>query len=115
MKRTIPILLVGCSFILASCTSTGHLGIVTRSVSDNAAVLKSGKTIEELGVVSDDSCRYFLLGIIPWGNGTFSDAVQKALARTGGDALINVTVETSLYVSSLFTISLHMYAPKCKR
>lgn len=35
--------------------------------------------------------------MIPFGNGSFSKAVDDALASRGGDALINVTVTTSLY------------------
>ena len=39
----------------------------------------------------------FLLGIIPWGDSTVATAMDKALAENGGDALINVSVTTSLY------------------
>ncbi len=97
MKRRFVSALVAWSFVVAACTSTGSLGIVTRSSSDNAAFLKSGKAVEEIGSVSGESCRYFLLGVAPWGNGTFSDAVSHALGEKGGDALINVSVTTSLY------------------
>ena len=50
-----------------------------------------------LGAASGKSCRFFLLGIVPWGDGTASDATREALEKNGGDALINVTVETGLY------------------
>lgn len=39
----------------------------------------------------------FSTGVIPFGNSAFSKAVEKALDEKGGDALINVTVSTSLY------------------
>lgn len=84
-------------FTLSACTSTGSLGIVTRPASDNASILKSGRNIEEIGIAQGESCRFFLIAVVPWGNGTFSDAVNHALAEKGGDALINVTVSTSLY------------------
>jgi len=35
--------------------------------------------------------------VIPWGNGTLSAAVDDALEKVKGDALINVTVSNSLY------------------
>lgn len=82
---------------LVGCTSTGTLGIVTKPSSDPAGVLKSVKSFRELGPAQGEACRHFVLAIIPWGDSTFSKAVNKALKATGGDALINVTVTTSLY------------------
>lgn len=83
--------------LLSACTSTGTVGIITRSMSDNKAMLTSVKAVQEIGVVGASSCRYFLGGVIPWGDGSLADAVDQAFARAGGDALINVKVETSLY------------------
>jgi hypothetical protein len=39
----------------------------------------------------------FLIAVIPFGDSTFSSAVDEALAQRGGDALLNVTVSSSLY------------------
>ena len=39
---------------------------------------------------------FFLLGVAPWGNSTVSQAIDDAL-KNGGDALINVSVTSSLY------------------
>jgi hypothetical protein len=39
----------------------------------------------------------FVIAVIPFGDSTFSKAVDDALASRGGDALINVTVSSSLY------------------
>ncbi len=89
--------LMGALLFMQGCTSVGSLGIVTRSQLDNAAILSSGKPFEELGYVEGESCRYFALAVVPWGDSTFSKAVDQALARTGGDALINVTVSSGLY------------------
>lgn len=82
---------------LSSCTSVGTIGLVTKSSSDPGAVLKAGQSYKELGPAQGEACRFFLLGIIPWGDATFSGAVDNALAEAGGDALINVTATNSLY------------------
>jgi len=79
------------------CTSVGNLGIVTRASANNADILKSGVAFEELGAAEGSACRHFLIAIIPFGNSSFSKAVDDALAQKGGDALINVTVSSSLY------------------
>ena len=85
-------------FVLASgCTSTGTLGIVTKSSANPAALLQSAQGFEELGLTEGRGCRHFILAIIPFGNSSFENAVNKALQRTGGDALINVSTTTSLY------------------
>jgi hypothetical protein len=90
-------------FILAlilmsvGCTSVGNLGIVTRPSANNAEILKSGVAFQELGTVEGTACRHFVIALIPFGNSSFSKAVDDALAQKGGDALINVTVSTSLY------------------
>lgn len=95
MPRVISLLIALC--IVAGCTSVGSLGIVTKSTIDPTSLLKSGRPYKELGPASGDACRYFLLAIIPWGNSSFSTAVDKALKEKDGDALINVTVSSSLY------------------
>jgi hypothetical protein len=79
------------------CTSVGNLGIVTRASANNAEILKSGVAFEELGAAEGTACRHFVIALIPFGNSSFSKAVDDALAQKGGDALINVTVSTSLY------------------
>ncbi len=83
--------------LLSGCTSVGNLGIVTKPSANNADRLKSGVSFEELGPVEGSACRHFILAVIPFGNSSFSKAVDEALGQKGGDALINVTVSTSLY------------------
>lgn len=83
--------------LLTGCSSTGNLGIVTKPSADNAERLRSGVKFEELGPVEGSSCRHFVLAVIPFGDGSFSKAVEDALSSRGGDALINVTVTNSLY------------------
>jgi hypothetical protein len=60
-------------------------------------MFKSTQTVKELGPVQGGACRFFLAGVIPWGDATLSTAVENALASVGGDALINVSVSNSLY------------------
>jgi hypothetical protein len=83
--------------LLAGCSSSGTLGIVTKSSADPGALLKSGRAFQDLGPVEGQACRHFVLAIIPWGQGDFGHAVDLALEQRGGDALLNVSVETSLY------------------
>ncbi|MET0515170.1 MAG: hypothetical protein ABW047_07580 [Nitrospiraceae bacterium] len=95
-SRWCAVLLLGIVF-LTGCTSVGSLGIVTKPSANNAETLRSGVGFEELGAVEGSGCRHFILGVIPFGDSTFSKAVEDALAQKGGDALINVTVSSSLY------------------
>jgi hypothetical protein len=85
------------TLVVAGCSSSGTLGIVTKSSADAAGLLKSGRTFQDLGPAEGSACRHFVLAIIPWGKSTFSSAVDDALQQKGGDALINVTVTSSLY------------------
>lgn len=95
MRKEIKVALV--ALVLAGCSSMGTLGIVTKSGTDTVGILKNGQAYTELGQATGSSCRFFLLAVVPWGNGTISDAVDDALTKTGGDALINVSVQNSLY------------------
>jgi hypothetical protein len=95
INRSLLAFVVGLA--LTGCTSVGNLGIVTKPSADSATLLKSGRTFQELGPTEGEACRHFLLAVIPWGDSAFSTAVNNALAEKGGDALINVTVSSSLY------------------
>ena len=83
--------------LFASCTSTGNLGMVSKSVAEPGSLLTSSQQYKVIGPAKGKVCRYFLLGIIPWGDSTIKTAVDKALAESGGDALINLSVTSSLY------------------
>ena len=89
--------LLALTMLLVGCTSVGHLGIVTKASANNADRLKSGVEFEEVGPVEGNACRHFVLAVIPFGDSAFSTAVDDALAQRGGDALLNVTVSSSLY------------------
>lgn len=96
MKRSLWTI-VASAFLLAGCSSSGTLGIVTKSTADPVGLLKSGRHYQELGPVEGQSCRHFVLAVVPWGEGDVTHAVDKALEQRGGDAMVNVSVETSLY------------------
>ena len=97
MKINQLLCLLVVSIILTACSTFGTLGIVTKSSGDPGALLKSGRAYKELGPAEGQACRHFILAIIPFGDSAFSTAVDRALAANGGDALINVSVQSSLY------------------
>jgi hypothetical protein len=82
---------------LSSCVSVGSLGAITQSSLDPVSVLKTGHSVKNLGPAEGRACRYFVLAVVPWGNSDVQTAVDKALAPSGGNALVNVTTSTSLY------------------
>ena len=96
-SRTLLLSFALITFVIAGCSSSGTLGIVTRSTADAGGLLKAGRGFQDLGPAEGTACRHFVLAIIPWGDSTFSTAVDNALQQKGGDALINVTVTSSLY------------------
>jgi hypothetical protein len=81
----------------AGCSSTGTMGIAAKSMADPGGMLKAGRGYTEIGPTYGRSCRFIAIGIIPFGNGTLTSAVDEALAGNGGDALLNVSVTNELY------------------
>lgn len=97
MTRSLRVSAILPGVLLASaCASTGTLGMVSRSPAA-AEALRNGSSFQELGPAHGKSCRFFVLGLVPGGNGTVSDATRDALEKSGADALLNATVETNLY------------------
>jgi len=82
---------------LVGCVSTGNLGIISKSMGDPGSLFSSSHPYKELGPAKGQACRYILLGVIPWGDSTATKAVQDGLEKSGGDALINLSVTSSLY------------------
>jgi hypothetical protein len=97
MKHSIWMIVASVFLLTAGCSSSGTFGIVTKSTADPVALLKSGRPYQELGSVEGQACRHFVLAVVPWGEGDVAHAVDKALEQRGGDAMVNVSVETSLY------------------
>lgn len=95
MRKTAFALML--TFGVMGCASTGNLGMVTKAIGDPGALLSTSRSYKEIGPAKGEACRYILLGIIPWGDSTATKAVQDALEKSGGDALINVSVTSSLY------------------
>ena len=97
MMHRVTLGLIVSVVLLSGCTSTGTLGIITKSSANPAKLLQSAQGFEELGLTEGEACRHFILAIIPFGNSNLEEAVNKALEKTGGDALINVSTTSSLY------------------
>jgi hypothetical protein len=85
------------SVLALGCSSTGTVGLLTRGSADPSSLLRDQQAYEEIGPVEARSCRYFLINLIPWGDSTLPTAMDKALAGTGGDAILNASITTSLY------------------
>ncbi|MBI5209143.1 MAG: hypothetical protein HY927_04125 [Elusimicrobia bacterium] len=85
------------ALLLDGCTSVGRVGLLTRGSADPGGLLKGQRHFHEVGPAEARSCRFLALGLIPAGNGDIQAAADKALAKSGGDALINVTTANSLY------------------
>ncbi len=79
------------------CVSTGTLGIISKSGANPTELITGTHPYKELGFASGSSCRYFALAIIPFGDASVSTAVDDALKPTGGDALLNASVSSSLF------------------
>ena len=93
--RLMPVILGAA--VLSACTSVGQVGLMTRPTSDAGAIVREARNYREIGPAEGRSCRYFVLGVIPFGDSTAVDALDDALQATGGNALLNATIETSLY------------------
>ncbi len=92
-----------------SCTSMGTLGIITKSEADPVSIFRHGRSFKEIGPTEGSACKYMILSIVPWGKSDLQTAVDRALKKSGGDALINVSVANSLYsflpVYSILSVS----------
>jgi hypothetical protein len=95
MRNVFMLLIVG--MIGLACSSTATHGILSRQVVDVGSIIEESHTYEEIGPVEGRRCRFFLLNIIPWGDSTTGAAMEKALSNTGGNAVVNAAVTTSLY------------------
>lgn len=81
----------------AGCTSVGSLGVITKSSAEPGKIFSRGAGFEEIGPARGRACRAHVLGLVPMGNADIQRAVDRALGRSGGDALVSVTTSNSLY------------------
>ena len=95
--RILVLVMIAVSLGLTGCSSTRTLGIITKSMPDTEQLLITKTEFQELGHAEGRACRPFVLAVAPWRRTDVTAAVDKALETTGGDALINVSVESSLY------------------
>ena len=89
-------LYIAMTILAAGCTSVGTVGLMTKSGASPVDLVRGGK-YEELGPAEATSCRWLLIGVIPYGNADPGHVMEQALASTGGDALLNVSTANSLY------------------
>lgn len=82
---------------IVGCASSGNLGIISKTMGDPGSLFTSPHPYKEIGPIKGEACRYILLGIIPWGDSTVTKAVNDALVKSKGDALLNLSVTSSLY------------------
>jgi len=82
---------------LSGCSSSGNLGMIVKSSADPGALLTNKTSYREIGPTEGEACRFFILAVIPFGSSDVSAAVDEALLKSGGDALLNVSVSSSLY------------------
>ncbi len=78
---------------LGGCATTGHLGLATRSSFNSTSLFIAGVHYKELGQVTGIACRFILLPAFQDRN-DFAAAVEDALAKRRGDALIHITIRT---------------------
>lgn len=79
------------------CSSTANHGLLTGPLANPVDLVQEAHEIEEIGPVEGRRCRFFFVNVFPWGDSTTGAALEKALQGTGGDAIVNSTVITSLY------------------
>ena len=97
-RAALGILIIVCLVgLLAGCVSTGNLGVISKSMGDPGSLFSSSQPYKEIGPAKGEACRYILLGVKPWGDSTVTKAVNDSLGKSGGDALINLSVTSSLY------------------
>jgi len=95
MGRFLMVLMT--AIVITGCASTGNLGMVTKPMGNPGSLLTNAQPYKEIGPAKGEACRYILLGIIPWGDSTATTAANNALQASGGDALLNISVTSSLY------------------
>ena len=93
MKRIPRIAVIVIATLISGCTTTGRIGVLSKS---GVGLENMSGAHQELGPAKGKACRRMLLGIIPVGNASVAKAMERALANSGADALVNVTVKTSL-------------------
>jgi hypothetical protein len=89
--------LVALAVVTVGCFSTSHHAIIAAPTTRASDLLEKPITFREMGPVSGRSCRFFIIALIPFGDSTPGAAIEKALLGSHADAILNVSVTTSLY------------------
>jgi hypothetical protein len=99
-ETRIPKLAICAAAALATvvgCSSTSNHALIAKPALHADDLLTEPTAFEEVGHVQGRACRFFVVALIPFGNSTVGRAMEKALDGTGGDAVLNASVTTSLY------------------
>lgn len=88
--------IVTMALFATGCTSVGNVGLMVRSAANPLEVARAG-SFRELGYVQATDCRYLIIGVLPLGNADPGHVLDKALASSGADALLNVSTSNSHY------------------
>ncbi len=88
-------------FVMAGCTSTGSLGLVSTTETEADLGPHDSHRFHRVGgEIQGTACRHFILGLIPWGDSDVETALRHAIQahpQLKADGLVHVTTETSLY------------------
>lgn len=98
--RTSLVLLAGI-LLMAGCTSTGNLGILSNSETEADLGPHDPHTFHRVGSeISGEACRHFILGVLPIGRSDIESALKDALLKhpeLKADGMVHISVQSTLY------------------
>ncbi|KGA94224.1 hypothetical protein ACSYAY_00470 [Leptospirillum ferriphilum] len=87
--------------LMAGCTSTGNLGILSNSETEADLGPHDPHTFHRVGSeISGKACRHFILGVLPIGSSDIESALRDALSKhpeLKADGLVHISVQSTLY------------------
>lgn len=96
-----PLALLTGILIMAGCTSTGNLGILSNSETEADLGPHDPHTFHRVGSeITGKACRHFILGVLPIGQSDIESALKDALTKhpeLKADGLVHISVQSTLY------------------
>lgn len=94
MKRTLALVvgMVIVPLILAGCMTMGS------GIAPSTAPITADDSYTEIGPAAGSAWGIHIMGLLPISESGTDIAVNRALTSSGGDALINVTMDNSVYM-----------------
>lgn len=87
MNTRLNFVLLICSLVmLAGCT-------IFMPTPPHMSSTEIGPNVQVVGTVEGESRTTYILGFGPYGDNSLKAAIQDALSKRGGDALINVSID----------------------